>query len=305
MKQKTETIHILTFSLALLLAVACVAQAQSTNADFQQAVADYRQATDRAASLAAAEKIIKLAAAMDQMPPIPEEARKHFVMGTALFKDAKTPDDYTQVCAEFSQATKNAPWWPEARYNRALAYEAAGKYADAIEQFKLYQSFKLPADEARTVQDKIYVLEAKQEKAAKEVAQRNAEEAKAKTEADAAAARQRQIDDAKNREAAFIKSLDGATYIRNTSDPAGWAMTFKIEIKFRVARYMWRMTSAPKSLPIAGNGNWMDYDKSGVILGKVFVIDDMNGGRFTISDDGQKLTQVRPDGQIFEDWNRR
>ncbi len=94
-------------------------------------------------------------------PPIPEEARKHFVMGTTLFKDAKTPDDYEQVESQFKQAVDLAPQWPDARYNLALAKEAAGDYSGAMEDLKLYQKFKLSENEARIAQDKIYALEAK------------------------------------------------------------------------------------------------------------------------------------------------
>jgi hypothetical protein len=103
-------------------------------------------------------------------------------MGTTLFKDAKTPDDYAQVESEFKQAVDLAPQWPDARYNLALAKEAAGDYAGAMEDLKLYQQFKLSDEDARKVQDKIYSLEARAEKAkvaanAKEAAARE-EEAK-------------------------------------------------------------------------------------------------------------------------------
>jgi len=148
MKRKIQTIQTSAFSLALMLASACPSHAQSTNTDFQQAVAEYNQSSG-AATMAAREKVIKLAAAMDQLPPIPEQARKHFVMGSALFKEAKTPDDFSQVVDEFGQAFKIAPWWPEAGYNRALALEAAGDYAAAVSQLKLYQLFKLPETETR------------------------------------------------------------------------------------------------------------------------------------------------------------
>jgi len=100
--------------------------------------------------------------------PIPEEARKHFVMGTTLFKDAKTPDDYAQVESQFKQAVDLAPQWPEPRYNLALAKEAAANYSGAMADLNLYQQFKLSDTEARTVQDKIYALEAKQQKKAAE-----------------------------------------------------------------------------------------------------------------------------------------
>jgi hypothetical protein len=102
--------------------------------------------------------------AMTASPAIPEEARRHFVMGTTLFKDAKSADDFLSVESEFKQAVDLAPQWPDARYNLALAKEAAGDYAGAMEDLKLYQQFKLPESDARTAQDKIYVLEAKQNK---------------------------------------------------------------------------------------------------------------------------------------------
>jgi hypothetical protein len=106
-----------------------------------------------------------------QTPAIPEEARKHFVMGTTLFKEAKTADDFTQVEGEFKQAADLAPQWPDARYNLALAKEAAGDYSGAMADLKLYQQFKLSDTEARTVQDKIYALEAKAGLAAKKQAE--------------------------------------------------------------------------------------------------------------------------------------
>jgi len=101
-------------------------------------------------------------------PTISEEARRHFVIGATLFKDAKTPDDYAQVESQFKQAVDLAPQWPDARYNLALAKEAAGDYSGAMADLKLYLQFKLPDAEARTAQDKIYVIEAKQQKAVDE-----------------------------------------------------------------------------------------------------------------------------------------
>jgi len=94
--------------------------------------------------------------------PIPEEARKHFVMGETIFKEAKSPANFSQATTEFTEAAKLAPQWPEARYNLALAKEAAGDYSGAMDDLKLYQQFKLTDAEARTVQDKIYAIEAKQ-----------------------------------------------------------------------------------------------------------------------------------------------
>ena len=109
-------------------------------------------------------------------PPVPEEARKHFVMGATLFKDAKTHDDFLQVAGEFKLAADLAPQWPEARYNLALAREAAGDYAGAMNELKLYQQFKLSDIETRTIQDKIYALEARQQKTVSDAAAKSAAE---------------------------------------------------------------------------------------------------------------------------------
>jgi len=160
---KSRSILLELMLLALICVLAIPARAQTGNADFQQAVAAYQQSPNDAN----AEKVIRMAASMDQLPPIPEEARRHFVRGTALFKDAKTMDDYDQVAGEFKQAVHLAPWWPEARYNYALVQEAAGVYDWAIKNLKLYLLFKLSDADARAAQDKIYGIEAKQEKAAK------------------------------------------------------------------------------------------------------------------------------------------
>lgn len=109
-------------------------------------------------------------------PPVPEEARKHFVMGATLFKDAKTHDDFLQVAGEFKLAADLAPQWPEARYNLALAREAAGDYAGAMNELKLYQQFKLSDIETRTIQDKIYALDARQQKTVSDAAAKSAAE---------------------------------------------------------------------------------------------------------------------------------
>jgi hypothetical protein len=182
------------FFILLVVGSAFPALAQSTDADFELAVADYQQSH----STAAAEKVIKLAAAMDRLPAIPEEARRHFVRGAALFKDATSPDDFTQVLDEFKQATRLAPWWPEARYNWALAYESAGDYHEAIDHLNLYLLFKLPEAEARAVQDKIYALEAKLEKEEKANRTLNSAEATAALQ--------------KKQFAEWIQKLDGAKF---------------------------------------------------------------------------------------------
>ena len=153
-----------------------------------------------------AEDVSPNASAVTQPAPIPEEARKHFVMGTTLFKDAKTPDDYSQVTAELKQATDIAPQWPEARYNLALARETAGDYSGAMADLKLYQQFKLSGEEVRKAQDKIYVLEAKGMEAAK------------KKVSDAAAQSDQHIVDLQGNFPALIHKLEGVTFDGNPAN---------------------------------------------------------------------------------------
>ena len=153
----------------------------SPNSSFNQAVVDYQNKK----TVPNAEKVIRLAVAMTDLPPIPEEARKHFVRGSVFFKDATTTNDFRQASKEFGEAIYLAPWWPDARYNRALAFEAAGFYNLAITNLNLYLLFKLPAEEVRKVKDKIYALELK----AEEVVNKKAEEEKA-----AAAAKQKKAE---------------------------------------------------------------------------------------------------------------
>ncbi len=160
-------ISVLADDINAVAATNSVAITTNAGSPFQQALADYGQNNNHTN----AERVIRLAAALDTLPPIPEEARKHFVRGGVLFKDATTTNDFKAAIKEFSAAVHLAPWWPEARYNRALADEAAGHYDWAITNLNLYLLFKLPAEEARKVQDKIYALEVKAEEAAKKKAE--------------------------------------------------------------------------------------------------------------------------------------
>jgi hypothetical protein len=159
--------------IILAVLVSCLAAAaedSSTKAAFQQAVSEYQKADKPTPE--AAENVIKLAIALDQLPPIPEEARRHFVRGSALVKDVKSAEDYGGVIEEFSQAVKMAPWMPQALFNLALAYEAKGDYAKAISNMKLYQLFKLSESEARGAKDKTYALEARMDKVTREKEER-------------------------------------------------------------------------------------------------------------------------------------
>jgi hypothetical protein len=158
------------------------------------------------------------ASAVATPPPIPEEARKHFVMGETMFKEAKSTDNFSQAASEFSQAANLAPQWPEARYNLALAKEAAGDYSGALDDLKIYQHFKLTDDEARAAQDKIYTIEAKQQMQASDAtAKTAADAANAQAQAAAAAAEQKKRDYLN-----FVNSLAGPWNANQMDTTDGW-----------------------------------------------------------------------------------
>ena len=115
---------------------------------------------------------------------ISDAARGHFVMGTTLFKDVHTKDDYIRTEREFAKAVELAPGWPDAHYNLALVLEAEASsgidtednYMEAIVHFKFYldlptifadnlKAKHLPHAEWEKVRDKIYEIKAKAQKA--------------------------------------------------------------------------------------------------------------------------------------------
>jgi len=269
--------------IALLLAWPSMAVAQPTSIDFQQAVAAYQQSRFDAA----AEKVIKLAAAMDQLPPIPEEAREHFVMGQTMFKSAKSLNDFTLAGQEFGQAVHAAPWWPEAHYNRCLALEAAGDYPGGIAALRLYLLFKLPDAEARAAQDKIYALKAKQKMAEQE---KELAEAKARESSPEAIAAQEQEQ--------FLRKINGARYRWNANS----TNYDTLEVQGR--------TVIMKIFFLDAYGHWFDgtagarprwtFELVGKTL-RVF-LDGIAAPTVTavVSDDGSTITINGSMGQVFK-----
>jgi tetratricopeptide (TPR) repeat protein len=105
--------------------------------------------------------IIKLARELKPTPTISEEARKHFVEGTAIVKAAKNPAQQALAAQSFTEALKVAPWWGDAYYNLGVAQELAEKYNEAEQAFNFYLLSNPKATEKREVQDRIYGLSAK------------------------------------------------------------------------------------------------------------------------------------------------
>ena len=105
--------------------------------------------------------IIRLASELKPAPAISEEARKHFVEGTAIVKAAKNPAQQALAAQSFTEALKIAPWWGDAYYNLGVAQELAENYDGAEQAFNFYLLSNPGATEKREVQDRIYGLSAK------------------------------------------------------------------------------------------------------------------------------------------------
>jgi tetratricopeptide (TPR) repeat protein len=105
------------------------------------------------------ERIIRLALEIKPPPAVPEEAERRMARGQMAFKLAKEPGDFEKAIAEFSEATLAAPWLATPYYNLALTQEAAKRYRNAMQSFRLYLLASPGAPDASEVRQKIYSLE--------------------------------------------------------------------------------------------------------------------------------------------------
>jgi tetratricopeptide (TPR) repeat protein len=136
------------------------------------------------------QQIVKLAATLKPPPAIPEEARRYYVKAVAIQKDAKTPEEAALAVSAYQQALLLAPWWADAYYNMSSALRLAGRYGEAISALQWYLASN-PKD-ARAVQDRIYLIEGEQERAAAETSARAQKETEEKAQQQAAQRRRQQ-----------------------------------------------------------------------------------------------------------------
>jgi tetratricopeptide (TPR) repeat protein len=229
------------------------------------------------------EKIIKLAQEIKPAPAVPEEARRHFIKATTLQNEAKNPDDYDLPIQEYRQALLLAPWWSDAYFNLSTAFELKQQYAEAIQNLKFSILASPEGPDARAAQDKIYALEAKQEKVSKQ----------------------------KNQGEEFLKKLGGAKFVRSTranfKDGTWRDWRYLYEIRGNKAYFasVLNETTVPADHRLKGFIGVMHWDKDGyLITGREFVIprDDQDCKDMqircvdeiqSISEDGNKITEHR------------
>ncbi len=156
------------------------ARGQAPPQDLQQYVSDLQKSPN---DMALREKIILAARGTEPQAAIPEDARRHYVMGKRLLELAKKPADFSDSIEEFTRALLIAPWWAEANRDLGLALEGGGRFDEAIAYIRLYIAANPGEEQARRAQDEIYNIEA-----AKKVALRESREAQGAREAEARAA---------------------------------------------------------------------------------------------------------------------
>jgi len=202
---KTAVTGVLVLILAAVVWSAPTGKTTSQQGQLKQLITELQNTPE---DNALREKIIALVQKMRPRPALPQEARRPFMKGTTFMKDATSASDYELAITSYKEALLIAPWWPEAYYNLALTQESAGKFDEAIQSLKFYLLTK-PKD-AQHAEDRMYALEAKKEKAAKEEAR--AAQATRDEEARAAQAARD-----KEKQAEAIRSLEGARFIFHRS----------------------------------------------------------------------------------------
>lgn len=153
--------HVYLVALTLGIdAMMCTAVSAQSHSELQSLV---QQLQSNPSDTALRERIITMARELKPPPAVPEEARRHFVKGTTIAKAATDAAGQALAVKSFEEALKLAPWWGDAWYNLAIAQELTGQLDAARTSLKLYILTGPEGDEARKAQDRIYALEAKQE----------------------------------------------------------------------------------------------------------------------------------------------
>ncbi len=97
--------------------------------------------------------------------PVSREARKHMNRGMAAAEMAKSPAEYEEAVREFEKAARLAPGWPAPYFNLGYVQNEAGKYQEALDNYRKYLKLVPNAPDAEQVQVEIDQIEYRLEKA--------------------------------------------------------------------------------------------------------------------------------------------
>ena len=279
--------------LAILLSAASAASEHPSPRDPLNQLVQQLQTTPDDSALR--QQIIKLAQDVKPGPVIPEEARRAFVEGNTIAKTAASPSGQTLAVQSFKEALKLAPWWGDAYYNLAAAQEFAGQLGDAKVSLRFYLLANPGEKDARDAQDRIYALEAKEKLAAKIAEEANSPDALATK--------------AREREAQYLKSLDGAYFVDHwpilDGSPADIEMIYEIHGTMLVGKEHVIAILIPKiyaDAPVGIRETFRAYWHNGRFEW-VFTYGNLKSfNYYTVSDDGRTLYDEvhNEDGSVAE-----
>jgi len=215
--------------------------------------------------------------------PLPEEFHRRMARGRAAVKSAGDATGFKRAADEFRQATRAAPWRPDAFYNLGIVQDKAGVYDAAMRNLRIYLAAVPDAEDAAQVRDLVYEIEYRKEQAARPPTPKTdpaAEARKRQQEADRKAAEERRrneqtVASVLGRWQMFCGSRPTPMRLRpaganqvtfemwnGRAQPAHWGATSKLRYDARTRQF----ANAGRNLilTIAG-ANRLRYDANGYI----------------------------------------
>ena len=92
--------------------------------------------------------------------------KREMTYGRIALEDAKDKQGYLESAKQFEAAVGKAPTCAAAHFNLGIVYEKAGDFEKALKSLKQYLTLAPKASDAEQVQEKIYELEYRAQKAA-------------------------------------------------------------------------------------------------------------------------------------------
>jgi ankyrin repeat protein len=137
------------------------AAAQNPSVMFSNALAKFRSGRSDEDRLA----VIRASLLLAEPPAVPEEARRLLIQAETQIKGAKDPHALFLPIEKLEKASELAPWWSNACYDLAIAYELGEMYDRAVKQLNLYLEMGPSMADARAARDRISVIQAKKQMA--------------------------------------------------------------------------------------------------------------------------------------------
>jgi tetratricopeptide (TPR) repeat protein len=130
-------------------------------AAFDDLVAAYHGAKDRASRAQALQGIATVWPGLPVKPEVSEGARRLLVEAQVLVEDK----DYQGAIDRYTRAESIAPWFAQLHYDRAMLLSSLDRYDDAVEEMQAYLLLAPHAKDARAAQDQIYEWQFKKKRA--------------------------------------------------------------------------------------------------------------------------------------------